>query len=214
MVTLILTLTMCALLFLMIWSATYFYPWTGLLRFFPKDIEEKARLHQPLFPAAPVIVWILIVLAILALVIGVAKAKAGSTDADQVLTVAEQAAQIVSRLEEHSFSYEVNSLTYEHVSHFAIPMRRNTWLLKLLFQSERQFPEACAAERADLSGDHSPDPVTDSTNEANTIAGKMNGKRALARAKRNIKKRKKHEIRRNILVAVCTFDQKEHPDKI
>ena len=59
MVTLILTLTMCALLFLMIWSATYFYPWTGLLRFFPKDIEEKARLHQPPFPAAPVIGWIL-----------------------------------------------------------------------------------------------------------------------------------------------------------
>ena len=62
MVTLILTLTMCALLFLMIWSATYFYPWTGLLRFFPKAIEEKARLHQPPFPAAPVIGWILMLL--------------------------------------------------------------------------------------------------------------------------------------------------------
>lgn len=59
MVTLILTLSMCALLFLMIWAATYFYPWTGLLRFFPRDIEEKARLHQPPFPAAPVIGWIL-----------------------------------------------------------------------------------------------------------------------------------------------------------
>lgn len=59
MVTLILTLKMCALLFLMIWAATYFYPWTGLLRFFPRDIEEKARLHQPPFPAAPVIGWIL-----------------------------------------------------------------------------------------------------------------------------------------------------------
>ena len=55
MVTLVLTLTMGALLFLMIWSATYFYPWAGLLRFFPKDIEEKARLHQPPFPAAPVL---------------------------------------------------------------------------------------------------------------------------------------------------------------
>ena len=43
MVTLILTLMMCALLFLMIWAATYFYPWEGLLRFFPKDIEEKAK---------------------------------------------------------------------------------------------------------------------------------------------------------------------------
>ena len=49
------------------------------------------------------------------------------------------------------FTYEVKNLTYEHVSHFAIPMRRNIWLLKLLFRSERQFPEACAAERADLS---------------------------------------------------------------
>ena len=68
MVTLILTLTMCALLFLMIWSATYFYPWTGLLRFFPKDIEEKARLHQPSFPAAPVIGWILMLLCALGFV--------------------------------------------------------------------------------------------------------------------------------------------------
>ena len=49
----------------MIWSATYLYPWTGLLRFFPKDIEEKARLHQPPFPAAPVIGWILMLLCAL-----------------------------------------------------------------------------------------------------------------------------------------------------
>ena len=69
MVTLILTLTMCALLFLMIWSATYFYPWTGLLRFFPKDIEEKARLHQPPFLAAPVIGWILMLLCALGFVV-------------------------------------------------------------------------------------------------------------------------------------------------
>ena len=68
MATLILTLTMCALLFLMIWSATYFYPWTGLLRFFPKDIEAKARLHQPPFPAAPVIGWILMLLCALGFV--------------------------------------------------------------------------------------------------------------------------------------------------
>lgn len=68
MVTLILTLTMCALLFLMIWSATYFYPWTGLLRFFPKDIEEKARLHKPPFPAAPAIGWILMLLCALGFV--------------------------------------------------------------------------------------------------------------------------------------------------
>ena len=68
MVTLILTLTMCALLFLMIWSATYFYHWTGLFRFFPKGIEEKARLHKPPFPAAPVIGWILMLLCALGFV--------------------------------------------------------------------------------------------------------------------------------------------------
>ena len=60
---------MCALLFLMIWSATYLYPWTGLLRFFPKDIEEKARLHQPPFPAAPVIGWILMLLCALGFIV-------------------------------------------------------------------------------------------------------------------------------------------------
>ena len=65
MFTLILTLSMCALLFLMIWAATYFYPWTGLLRFFPKDIEEKARQHKPPFPAAPVIGWIIMLLCAL-----------------------------------------------------------------------------------------------------------------------------------------------------
>ena len=68
MFTLILTLTMCALLILMIWSVTYFYPWTGRLRFFPKDIEEKARLHKPPFPAAPVIGWILMLLCALGFV--------------------------------------------------------------------------------------------------------------------------------------------------
>ena len=64
MFTLILTLSMCALLLLMIWAATYFYPWTGLLRFFPQDIEEKARQHKPPFPAAPVIGWIIMLLCI------------------------------------------------------------------------------------------------------------------------------------------------------
>ena len=68
MVTLILTLTMCALLFLMIWAATYFYPWTGLLRFFPQDIEVKARQHKPPFPAAPVIGWIIMLLCALGFV--------------------------------------------------------------------------------------------------------------------------------------------------
>ena len=64
-VTMILTLLMCGLLFLMIWAATYFYPWERLLEFFPKDIEEKAKLHKPPFPAAPVIGWIFMLLCML-----------------------------------------------------------------------------------------------------------------------------------------------------
>ena len=40
-ITIILTLIMCALLFLMIWAAAYFYPWERLLEFFPEDIEEN-----------------------------------------------------------------------------------------------------------------------------------------------------------------------------
>ena len=64
-VTIILTLIMCVLLFLMIWAATYFYPWERLLEFFPKDIEEKAKLHKPPFPSAPVIGWIIMALCIL-----------------------------------------------------------------------------------------------------------------------------------------------------
>ena len=68
MVTLVLTLMMCALLFLMICAATYFYPWKGLLTFFPKDIEEKAGQHKPPFPAAPVIGWIIMLLCALGFV--------------------------------------------------------------------------------------------------------------------------------------------------
>ena len=74
-----------------------------------------------------------------------------STEADTVWPSAEQAAHLASYLQEHDYSYEVKSLTYENVSHFAIPMRSNIWLLKLMFRSERQFPEECAAERTDLS---------------------------------------------------------------
>ena len=48
-VTITLTVIMCALLFLMIWSAVYFLPWKGLMDFFPEDIKEKAIDHKPPF---------------------------------------------------------------------------------------------------------------------------------------------------------------------
>ena len=74
-----------------------------------------------------------------------------STEADTVWPSARQAAYIVDYLAARDFPYEVKSLTYENVSHFAIPMRQNAWLLKLMFRSEREYPTECAAQRADLT---------------------------------------------------------------
>ena len=74
-----------------------------------------------------------------------------STRADTVWPSAEQAEYIVKYLRSHDFPYEVKSLTYENVSHFALPMRGNAWLVKVLFKSERTEPDACADQRADLS---------------------------------------------------------------
>lgn len=53
LITVILTLIMCVLLFLMVWSAVCFLPWKGLMDFFPEDIKEKAIDHNPPFETAP-----------------------------------------------------------------------------------------------------------------------------------------------------------------
>lgn len=63
--TIALTLIMCALLFLMIWSATYFLPWKRLMDFFPEDIREKAINHRPPFKSAPVFGWVCMILCAL-----------------------------------------------------------------------------------------------------------------------------------------------------
>ena len=68
MFTLVLTLLMCALLFLMVWSAAYFLPWKKLMDFFPEDIREKAMDHQPPFRSAPVFGWICMILCMLGFV--------------------------------------------------------------------------------------------------------------------------------------------------
>ena len=64
-ITIILTVIMCVLLFLMIWSAAYFLPWKGLMDFFPEDIKEKAKDHNPPFKTAPVFGWICMILCML-----------------------------------------------------------------------------------------------------------------------------------------------------
>ena len=68
MVTFVLTLIMCGLLFLMIWSATYFLPWKKLMDFFPEDIREKAIDHQPPFRSAPIFGWICMILCMIGFV--------------------------------------------------------------------------------------------------------------------------------------------------
>lgn len=65
MTTVVLTLLMCALLFLMIWSAACFLPWKRLMDFFPEDIREKAVNHQPPFRTAPIFGWICMILCML-----------------------------------------------------------------------------------------------------------------------------------------------------
>ena len=61
-VTISLTVIMCVLLFLMIWSAAFFLPWKKLMDFFPEDIKEKAIDHKPPFQSASVIGWICMIL--------------------------------------------------------------------------------------------------------------------------------------------------------
>ena len=63
--TVFLTLLMCALLFLMIWSAAFFLPWRRLMDFFPDDIREKTIGHLPPFRSAPIVGWICMVLCML-----------------------------------------------------------------------------------------------------------------------------------------------------
>lgn len=65
LITIILTVIMCILLFLMIWSAVFFLPWKRLMDFFPEDIKEKAIDHKPPFRTAPVIGWICMLLCML-----------------------------------------------------------------------------------------------------------------------------------------------------
>lgn len=67
-VTIVLTLIMCVLLFLMIWSAAYFLPRKKLTDFFPEGIKAGAADHKPPFRTAPVFGWICMILCMLGFV--------------------------------------------------------------------------------------------------------------------------------------------------
>ncbi len=74
-----------------------------------------------------------------------------STESDTVWPSAQQADFIEKYLLNHKFAFKVTNLKYKNISHFAIPIRRNTWLLKLLLKTERKYPNECAAEREDIT---------------------------------------------------------------
>ncbi len=59
--TIVLTVILWALFFLMEWVAAAFYPHPFIIAYFPEDVKEKARNHKPPFKSAPAIGWMLIV---------------------------------------------------------------------------------------------------------------------------------------------------------
>lgn len=59
-ITIILTISLWILFFLMEWAAAAFYPHPFIIEYFPEDVKEKARNHKPPFKSAPVIGWLLI----------------------------------------------------------------------------------------------------------------------------------------------------------
>ena len=60
--TIILTIILWVLFFLMELFAAMFYPHPFIIDFFPRDVREKAKDHKPPFKSAPAIGWTLIVL--------------------------------------------------------------------------------------------------------------------------------------------------------
>ena len=61
-VTVVLTLIMCAMLFIMIWAAAAFHPLPQIASFMPEDIQERIKDHKAPFKGAPVIGWIVMIL--------------------------------------------------------------------------------------------------------------------------------------------------------
>ena len=60
--TLILTVILWVLFFLMEWAAAAFYPHPFIIEYFPEDVKERARSRKPPFKSAPVIGWVLLIL--------------------------------------------------------------------------------------------------------------------------------------------------------
>lgn len=66
--TIILTVILWVLFFLMEWSVAAFYPHPLIIEYFPDDVKEKARDHKPPFKAAPAIGRVLLALICIGLI--------------------------------------------------------------------------------------------------------------------------------------------------
>ncbi len=73
-----------------------------------------------------------------------------STAADTVWPSVESCEYMMERLKNYNYTYPYEHISYKHISHFMLPMRR-IWLLKLMFRSERIYTKECQENRADMN---------------------------------------------------------------
>ncbi|WFR57249.1 acyl-CoA thioester hydrolase/BAAT C-terminal domain-containing protein [Anaerocolumna sp. AGMB13025] len=75
-----------------------------------------------------------------------------STQADTVWPCDIYAKKIKERLAVNHFSYEVQHISFNYMSHFLLPMteKKSLKLLRILFRSERQHQEECMQERKEM----------------------------------------------------------------
>ena len=71
-----------------------------------------------------------------------------SSKHDEVWPSYESACIIEEKLSESSFGFKHKHISYENMSHAAIT--KVSWVIKMVFKSERKHPKECAADRAQM----------------------------------------------------------------
>lgn len=72
-----------------------------------------------------------------------------STKADTIWPSAESGKVLAERLKTHNHPYAFRHVCFKHLSHMLVPIPHKSTLvlMKLMFQSEKNYPEQCHAER-------------------------------------------------------------------
>lgn len=75
-----------------------------------------------------------------------------STRADTIWPCNTYIEKLIKRFSENHFPYEVQHLSFHKMSHFILPMNNKKSLkwIRMLFQSERLYPEECVQERKEM----------------------------------------------------------------